>query len=129
MSSSQSPSSQGRGFEAYIAQLASRAPQLSPRQLHPDFETWQAFFAHVNSTGPLQITLPVSAKTNLELMRLLDVLRKQDLDMVNVGDRPGHVAICTRAQAIALRAKAPAPLAQVRHYMTTPALGGRDNDE
>ncbi len=121
MSSSQSASSQGSGFEAYIAALASRTPQITPRQLHPDFETWQAFFDHVNSTGPLQITLPVSTKTNLELMRLLDVLRKQDLDMVNVGDRPGHVAICTRAQAVALRAKAAPRMGQVRNYLIQPA--------
>ncbi len=122
MSASQSASNQGTGFEAYIATLASRAPQISPRQLHPDFETWQAFFDHVNSTGPLEITLPATTKTNLELMRLLDALRKQNLDIVNVGDRPGHVAICTRAQAIEARAKAPPPLAQLRHYMTRPAI-------
>jgi hypothetical protein len=121
MSSSQSAPSQATGFEGYIAALASRAPQVTPRQLHPDFETWQAFFDHVNSTGPLEITLPVSPKTNLELMRLLDVLRKEGLDMVNVGDRPGHVAICTRAQASALRAKAAPRMGQVRHYLTRPA--------
>ena len=120
MSSSQSAPSQATGFEAYIATLARRAPQITPRQLHPDFETWQAFFDHVNSTGPLQITLPVSTKTNLELMRLLDVLRKENLDVVNVGDGPGHVAICTRAQAVALRAKAPARIGQVRHYLIKP---------
>ena len=120
MSSFQSPSSQGSGFEAYIAQLASRAPQVTPRQLHPDFDTWQAFFDHVTSTGPLQITLPVTTKTNLELMRLLDALRKENLDVVNVGDGPGHVAICTRAQAVALRAKAAPRIGQVRHYFTKP---------
>ena len=120
MASSQSSPSQGNGFEAYIARLASRAPQITPRQLHPDFETWTAFFDHVNSTGPLQITLPATTKTNLELMRLLDVLRKEDLDVVNVGDGPGHVAICTRAQAVALRAKAAPRIGQVRHYFTNP---------
>ncbi len=120
MSSSQSASSQGSGFEAYIARLASRTPQVTPRQLHPDFDTWQAFFDHVNSTGPLQITLPATTKTNLELMRLLDALRKENLDVVNVGDGPGHVAICTRAQAVALRAKAAPRVGQVRHYLTKP---------
>jgi hypothetical protein len=119
MSSSQS-SSQATGFEAYIAALANRTPPISPRQLHPDFETWSAFFDHVNSTGPLEITLPVSTKTNLELMRLLDVLRKENLDMVNVGDRPGHVAICTRAQATDLRAKAAPRMGMVRNYLTKP---------
>ncbi len=121
MSSSQSAPSHGSGFEAYIARLAGQAPQITPRQLHPDFGTWQAFFDHVNSTGPLQITLPATTKTNLELMRLLDVLRKESLDVVNVGDGPGHVAICTRAQATALRAKAPPRIGQVRHYLTKPA--------
>jgi len=120
MSASQSASSRGSGFEAYIARLAARAPQLSPRQLHPDFETWQAFFDHVNGAGPLEITLPETTKTNLELMRLLDALRKENLDMVNVGDRPGHVAICTRAQAVELRAKAAPKLGMVRHYLTKP---------
>lgn len=124
MSSSQSAPSQSSGFEAYIARLAGRAPQITPRQLHPDFETWQAFFDHVHSTGPLQITLPVTTKTNLELMRLLDVLRRENLDMVNVGDAPGHVAICTRAQAVALRAKAAPRIGQVRHYFTSPTKSG-----
>ncbi len=74
----------------------------------------------MNSTGPLQITLPATTKTNLELMRLLDALRKENLDVVNVGDDPGHVAICTRAQAVALRAKAAPRVGQVRHYLTKP---------
>jgi hypothetical protein len=119
--SSQPASSQASGFEAYIATLASRTPQIMPRQLHPDFDTWEAFFDHVNATGPLEISLPANTKTNLELMRLLDALRKQNLDLVNVGDRAGHVAVCTRAQAVELRAqKAPPRLAQVRHYLTKP---------
>jgi hypothetical protein len=51
-------------------------------------------------------------------MRLLDALRKENLDVVNVGDGPGHVAICTRAQAVALRAKTAPRIGQVRHYFT-----------
>jgi hypothetical protein len=118
--SSQPASSQATGFEAYIASLASRAPQIMPRQLHPDFDTWTAFFDHVNANGPLEISLPVSTKTNLELMRLLDALLKQNLDIINVAGRPGWVAIGTRAQAVELRAKAQPRFGQVRNYLTKP---------
>lgn len=121
---SHSASSQATGFEAYIATLTSRAPQILPRQLHPDFETWEAVFDHVRVSGPLEIELPTGAKTNLELMRLLDVLRKRDLDVVNVAHQPGHVAICTRAQAVELRAKAQLRLGQVRNYLTKPTRSG-----
>jgi hypothetical protein len=119
--SSQPASSQSSGFEAYIATLASRAPQIMPRQLHPDFDTWEALFDHVNTTGPVEVSLPITTKTNLELMRLLDALRKQNLDIVNIGDGRSQVAICTRAQAVELRARqAPVRLGQVRNYLTKP---------
>ena len=117
MSSSQSSSSRGSGFEAYIASLAAKSAQMPARRLHPDFETWQACFDFVRTTEPLAITLPGGHKTNLELMKLLDALRKQGLELVDVGDKPGCVALCTPEQAAALKAQLPSRLSQSRHYL------------
>lgn len=113
-------SSQATGFEAYIAALASRASKAPVSRLNPDFETWEDCFAYVNSTEPLPITLPGGGKTNLELMRFMDVLRKQELVLVDVGDKPGKFAMCTAAQAAELKAHLPPALARSRYY-----LGGR----
>ncbi len=120
MSSSQSPTSHSSGFEAYVVSLAAQANQAAQRKLHPDFETWQACFDYVNSTGPLAIDLPVGSRTNLELMRLFDALRKQALELVNIGDKPGHVAICTAAQAVELKAQMPSHPGQIRNYLGGP---------
>ncbi len=117
MSSSSPSTSQGSGFEAYIASLASRANQTLQRRLHPDFDTWQACFDFVETTEPLMIALPGGGKTNLELMRLLDALRKQGLELVSVGDTSSQVALCTPAQAVQIKALLPARPERSRLYL------------
>ena len=90
-------------------------------RLHPDFETWEACFDYVTSTGPLPIVLPGAGKTNLELMRFLDALRKRKrkrkLELVDVGDKPGHYVMCTPDQAPALKGQVPAAPPPTRNYL------------
>jgi hypothetical protein len=118
MPSSQSPS-QASGFEAYILGLAHKASKAPVSQLAPDFETWEDSFAYVHATGPLPITLPGGGKTNLELMRFMDAVRKQQLELVDVEGKPGKFVLCTPAQAAELKAQLPPAPARSRYYLST----------
>ncbi len=114
----------GRGFESFIDSRRANPVRVALRRLHPDFLTWQACFDYVKSTAPLAINLPQGHKTNIELMTLIDEVRKAGLEVVVTSEEPGlpgSVFLCTRAQALEVKAAVEAPPVQPRrHYLRNP---------